>query len=83
MEFRLNKGAGAVKKEEAVFGSGFNCRPVLGGVLPNLWGIASGAQHSRGWRGNTRTKSNQAKIFIDRNSEHLSTQEAVGGGIYG
>lgn len=30
-----------------------------------------------------RTKSKQAKIFIDRNSENLSTQEAVEGATYG
>lgn len=30
--------------------------------------------------GYTRTNSNQAEIFIDRNSENLSTREAVRGG---
>lgn len=44
-----------------------------GGGLPNLWGIASGAQRSRG---GVRQRSNQASIFID--SEQLNTPEAEG-----
>lgn len=54
-EFGLNKEEGVVKEERWRFVAG-RCK---GGVLPNLCGFASGAQHSRGWRRDRRTKSNQ------------------------